>query len=414
MTVVAVELWGRRVGALSDESGLPAFEYDPEWLASGPSISPVHLPLERGVFSFPDLARQPGFVGMPGVFADSLPDRFGNRVIRAYLESRGQTADGVSPADKLLYVGRRGMGALEYEPAIPLHDDERHVGVELAVLVDQARQVIHGNLTTRIPDIMEAACSAGGMRAKALIAWNRQSNEVIANQTNLPPGFTPWIVKFDGMDEQGRPQHWTRMEFAYNEMARAAGVQIAESELLPHGEFAHFATRRFDRDQGRKIHLHSLCGVQHADFNQPRSWSYEMYLRTCLRLGLSMSELAEAYRRMVFNVVARNQDDHTKNLAFLLDEDAEGWRLAPAFDVTYAHGTNLTAAHQMSVRGMYEEIGRRELDGVADLFGIKRHREIISQVTQAVARWPEFADRAGLASTIAERIGADHLLLPSG
>ena len=411
MTVVAVDLWGRRVGAVSDESGLPAFEYDPDWRASGCSISPFHLPLERGVFSFPELRRQEGFLGMPGVFADSLPDRFGNRVIRAHLASQGLADSDITPAEKLLYVGARGMGALEYQPAIALHDSTEHIGLELGALVAQARQVIQGHVTSRIPDIMAAASSAGGVRAKALVGWRPGNDEIVAHAPDLPAGFQHWIIKFDGMHEDGGPQHWTRLEFAYNEMARAAGVGVAQSTLLADGELAHFMSRRFDRESGCRIHLHSLCGMRHADYNEPRSWSYELYFRTCLGLGLGMDELSEAFRRMVFNVVARNQDDHSKNVAFLKDDIESDWRLAPAFDVTYAHGTGWTLAHQMSVNGKFDAIGREDLDAVAELYGIRRHGEIIDEVREAVRGWPEFAERAGLDAEVTARVRRDHVLL---
>jgi serine/threonine-protein kinase HipA len=213
------------------------------------------------------------------------------------------------------------------------------------------------------------------------------------------------------MHEDGRPQHWTRLEFAYNEMARAAGVGVAQSTLLGDGELAHFMSRRFDREGGRKIHLHSLCGMRHADYNEPRSWSYELYFRTCLGLGLGMDELCEAFRRMVFNVVARNQDDHSKNVAFLKDDIESDWRLAPAFDVTYAHGAGWTLAHQMSVNGRFDAIGREDLDAVAELYGIRRRGEIIDEVREAVRRWPEFAERAELDAEVTARVGRDHDLL---
>ena len=410
MTVVAVHLWGRRVGAISDEGGLPAFEYDPEWRATGPSISPVHLPLEPGVFSFPELRRQPGFEGMPGVFADSLPDRFGNRVIRAWLAGRGLAEHGLPPTEKLLYVGRRAMGALEYEPPRETSRLPDSDGLELARLVRQARRVVRGEAGQRLGDIMAAASSAGGMRAKALLGWNRATGELLANQPELPEGFEPWIFKFDGMGDDGRPQHWTRLEYAYFLMARAAGLDMSETVLVPDEELAHFATRRFDRAEGRKVHMHSLCGLMHADFNEPRQWSYELYLRACLKLGLGMDELAQAYRRMVFNVIARNQDDHTKNLAFLLDEGATEWRLAPAFDITYANGSGWTAQHQMSVNGKFADMERDDLDAVAELFGIKRHETIIGEVADAVSRWPEFAGEAGLPKEVTAHVAADHRL----
>jgi len=411
MTVIAVNLWGRRVGALSDEDGLPAFEYDPEWRASGHSISPIHLPLEAGVFSFPDLRRQEGFEGMPGVFADSLPDRFGNRVIRAYLERKNLSARDISPVQKLLYVGQTGMGALEYEPAENIPYIWRPLGLELSRLVNQARKVVQGDSSANIPDIMAAASSAGGMRAKALVGWNRASQEMVINSPRLPDGFEPWIIKFDGMGEDGESQYWTKLEYAYNQMAIAAGLVIAESALIPDDDLMHFASRRFDRIDGGKVHMHSLCGLQHADFNQPDVWSYEMYFRSCLKLGLGMDELEEAWRRMVFNVMARNQDDHTKNLAFLLPEPGADWKLAPAFDVTYANGAGYTRTHQMSVNGKFKNITGLDLQETAELFGIRRYREIISQVKAAVSEWQRFGSQAGLDETVIKAVAADHELL---
>ncbi len=404
MTTVAVRLWGQLVGAISDEEGLPAFEYEPQWLATGCSISPIHLPLESGVFSFPELRKQEGFEGMPGVFADSLPDRFGNRVIHAYLESKNLSSTDVGPVQKLLYVGNRGMGALEYEPAEKIPYVWRPLGLELSRLVGQARQVVQDKLPVHpheiMVDIMAAASSAGGMRAKALIGWNRNSQEMVVNSPRLPPGFDSWIIKFDGMGENGEPQHWTRLEFAYNQMALAAGLIIAESALIEDGDLVHFASLRFDREQGRKIHMHSLCGLQHADFNQPGLWSYEMYFRSCLKLGLGMDEPEQAWRRMVFNMMARNQDDHTKNLAFLLDQEGGDWRLAPAFDITYANGAGFTRNHQMSVNGKFQDINLEDLQESAELFGIRRYREIIDQVRTAVSMWPEYARNAGLTTEI--------------
>ena len=413
MTVAAVSLWGRQVGAISDADGLPAFEYHPDWLASGRSISPIHLPLEKGVFAFPELRRQEAFEGLPGVFADSLPDRFGNRVIQAWLERQSPPIASISAAEKLLYMGHRAMGALEYQPARTMQDPTPSPGLELGALVEQARQIIQGQVASRLNEIMAAASSAGGVRAKALLGWNRNTDEVIANQAELPPGFEHWIFKFDGMGDDGRPQHWCRLEYAYYLMARAAGITISESTLVRQGELAHFATRRFDRSAAGKVHAHSLCGLQHADYNQPNVWSYEMYLRSCLKLGLGMDELGEAWRRMVFNVLARNQDDHSKNFSFLLDEGAEDWRLAPAFDLTHANGAGWTRTHQLSVNGKFQGMGRDDLQAVADLFGIRRWRDILAQVHEALAKWPEFAGRAGLDGSVIESVAAEHRSFPA-
>ena len=274
---------------------------------------------------------------------------------REYQRTGGANTE-ISATEKLLYVGNRGMGALEYEPARDIRSEAQSTGLELATLVSQARSVIQGELKANIPDIMAAASSAGGMRAKALIGWNRNTNEVIANQSTMPTGFEHWILKLDGTVDDGESQHWCRLEYAYYLMAKAAGLDMSESTLIENDGLAHFATRRFDRENGRKIHMHSLCGMRHADFNQPDVWSYEMYLQTCLKLGLGMDELAQAFRRMVFNVLARNQDDHTKNLAFLLEQSSPDWKLAPAFDITYAHGGGWTKTHQMSINGKFDNL----------------------------------------------------------
>ncbi|NNE06470.1 MAG: HipA domain-containing protein, partial [Xanthomonadales bacterium] len=326
----------------------------------------------------------------------------------AWLAQQSPAINEISATEKLLYVGQRGMGALEYQPARDISPAVPGGGLELASLVSQARSVIRGELEARIPDIMAAASSAGGMRAKALIGWNRQSNEVVANQAKLPSGFEAWILKLDGTGDEGKPQHWCRLEYAYHLMAQAAGLQMSESTLIRHDGLAHFATRRFDRDGGRKIHMHSLCGMRHADFNQPDVWSYEMYLQTCLKLGLGMDELAQAFRRMVFNVVARNQDDHTKNLAFLLDEGSPDWRLAPAFDITYAHGAGFTRTHQMSINGKFEHIQLTDIEEVANTFGIRKWETILTEVQEVVENWPEFAHRAGLVGEMVARVGQDH------
>ncbi len=412
MTSVAVNLWGQRVGFISDEEGLPVFEYDPDWLAKGQSVSPIYLPLEAGIFSFPELRREEAFEGMPGVFADSLPDRFGNRVIRAYLSQQSPAITEISATEKLMYVGNRGMGALEYEPTKDIRPETPGQGLELATLVSQARSVIQGELNAKIPDIMAAASSAGGMRAKALIGWNRNTDEVIANQSKLPASFEHWILKLDGTGDGtgdgGESQHWCRLEYAYYLMAKAAGLDMSDSTLIENDGLTHFATRRFDRENGKKIHMHSLCGMRHADFNQPNVWSYEMYLQTCLKLGLGMDELAQAFRRMVFNVVARNQDDHTKNLAFLLEKGSQDWQLAPAFDITYAHGAGFTRMHQMSINGKFDDFTIADLHEVASTFGIRKWQEILAQVSEAVKEWPHFAQRAGLKPEFTQKIGRDH------
>ncbi len=392
-----VRLWGRRVGAVAElESGEVVFEYDDEFRASGLEISPVRLPLStRGPQLFPDLARSEAFLGLPGVLADALPDRFGNAVIRAYFESHGRPDAALSPVQRLLYIGGRAMGALEFHPPVETPTPPEREALEVAELVKAARHVIEGRTDVAVPEIMRVGSSAGGARPKAVILWNRKTDEVRSAFATPRPGDEHWIIKFDGVGEvdapDPHPRPYNRIEHAYSRMAAAAGLEVAETRLLEERRLAHFMTRRFDRVGERRLHLHSVGGMEHVDFNQPGAYSYEQYLRLVLALGLGYPALEEAFRRACFNVVAVNQDDHVKNLAFLMDEDGR-WMLAPAFDLTFARGAGFTRRHQMSFAGMRENFAPADLVGVAERFGIRGDgREILDRIGEAVSRWPKWA-----------------------
>jgi serine/threonine-protein kinase HipA len=403
VAVAHIYLWTHLVGAVAEQDdGTVVFEYDPAFRRTGLGISPIKLPLSlAGPVSFPELVRVQAFAGLPGVLADSLPDRFGNTIISKYFAEQGQPDRGFSPVQKLLYIGRRAMGALEFRPAIRVGSTvaEREP-LEIAQLVNQARQLIEGRVEAVVPEIMRIGASAGGARAKALVLWNRKTNEVRSAFAKPHANDEHWLIKFDGVGEldapDPNPQPYNRIEYAYSNMARDAGIDMPETRLIEERRLGHFMVRRFDRDGASRLHLHSLGGLQHVDYNQPGAFSYEQYLRTVLDLGLAYPALEEAYRRMVFNLAAVNQDDHVKNFSFLMDETGK-WRLAPAYDVTYASGHGFTRYHQMTLAGKNTGFTRQDLLSTGAKFGIKHDgARIIEKVTNALAHWRRYASEAGI------------------
>ena len=399
-----VLLWGRRVGAVAvTEDAQIVFEYDPEFRRTGLEISPRQLPLStEGPQTFPGLAKLEAFEGLPGVLADSLPDRFGNAIIEKFFAERGRGGERLGPVQKLLYVGSRAMGALEYQPAekIPrkYREDE---ALEVAGLVAAARRVVEGDTEVAIPEIMRLGSSAGGARAKAIILWNPGSEKVRSAFAPRRAGDEEWLIKFDGVGEIGNPnpepQVFNRIEHAYSRLAREAGIDMAETRLMEERDFAHFMTRRFDRtESGGRLHLHTLGGMEHIDYNVPRLYSYEQYFRLVLALGLGYPALEEAYRRACFNLLAVNQDDHVKNFSFLMDDHGR-WRLSPAYDLTFVRGRFFTQDHQMTFAGKRNDFTSSDLVAIGARFDLKRDgRDIVDEVTEALQRWPEFAGAVGV------------------
>lgn len=417
-----VNLWGHRAGAVSwHPDGYGVFEYDPDFIQHGLDLSPIQMPIDSGgrIFSFPGLNRET-YKGLPGLLADSLPDKFGNAIIDAWLARQGRTPGDFSPIERLCYTGNRGMGALEFEPSV----DGRFLEsapVEIAELVELAQSVTHrqeglashfggDDSAGALGDILRVGTSAGGARAKAVIAMNG-SGDVRSGQVPAPEGYDYWLLKFDGVDdiELGASQGFGRIEYAYYRMAQAAGIDMMESRLLEENGRAHFMTQRFDRIDGEKRHMLSLCGIAHLDFNMAGAHSYEQAFAVMRELRLPKSEAIQQYRRMVFNVLARNQDDHTKNIAFLMNRDGD-WQLSPAFDLTYAHnpGGQWTNRHQMSLNGKRDHFGLEDLVAVGESISIKKPQDIVAEVAAAVARWPEFAGRAGVREDFVREIAANH------
>jgi len=428
-----VRCWNHLVGALvyDPNTKISTFEYAPEWINRGVELAPIHLPLSKQKFQFPHLSTET-YKGLPAVFADTLPDDFGNAVINAWLARNGRDVHSFSALERLLYTGNRGMGALDFMPAIS-GAETKNEQLELNSLVGMAQQIIdqRSNLITDVTAeeannaemsaLFQVGTSAGGARAKALIAINKDRTQLRSGQTDAPAGFEHYLLKFDGVEEHkinsevfGDPKGLGRMEYAYYLMAIDAGVAMSHSELLMDGERAHFMTQRFDRIGNKKCHMISLCALDHADYKTPGSYSYEQLLAVARQLRLPRQDAIEIFRRMVFNVIARNHDDHTKNTAFLLTDMNSAWKLAPAFDIAYSYKKDSpwVNAHQMSLNGKRDGFSREDLMAVAGLIGNfnKQAEQIIDQVIQVVSDWQNYADKTGVFEPLMNEIQLNHRL----
>ena len=423
-----VKLWGDTVGAVSwlDDRAYGIFEYDREFLKKGLDISPIHMSLKDArqgdaKFSFPSLNKDT-FLGLPGMLADALPDKFGNSIIDSWLSRNGRDSSRFSPIERLCYTGKRGMGALEFSPTIiDKYDDS--VSVEVSKLVELAQEIMseHKGLDVRlggtesdnadaIMDILRVGTSAGGARPKAVIAMNEKGN-VMSGQAEVPKEYDYWLLKFDGVTdlELGEPIGYGRIEYAYYFMAKAAGINMTECKLLEENGRAHFMTKRFDRVNGRKQHMQSLCGLAHYDFNRAGAYSYEQAFAVMRKLRLSKVDASEQYRRMLFNIIARDMDDHTKNISFLMGSDGK-WKLSPVYDVIYSHNPagKWTNQHQMSVNGKRDHFTKEELINAGELISLSRPEKIINDVITAVDKWQEYAKDAGLKKETIREISKHH------
>ncbi|OEU77395.1 MAG: toxin HipA [Desulfuromonadales bacterium C00003093] len=434
INIAYVKIWGQVVGAVSWQGsardGYATFEYDPVFLRGALDLSPIHMPLDNTgiLYEFRTRSHDPDldtFKGLPGLLADSLPDKFGNRIIDAWLARQGRDASSFTPVERLCYTGRRGMGALEYSPSLNSSLDAT-TPVEISQLVSLAQKIIskQNDLSVSIAEadqgtdalleILRVGTSAGGARAKAVVAMNKDGH-ILSGQATVPEGYDHWLLKFDGAGdlELGKTEGYGRIEYAYSLMARNAGIEMARCRLLEEGDRAHFMTKRFDRTAGRKIHLQSLCGIAHFDYNQSGVYGYEQAFAVMRKLGLSKPEAVQQFRRMVFNVVARNQDDHTKNIAFLMDQTGR-WSLSPAFDVTYSHnpGGEWTNTHQMTINGKRDGFVSADFDQVGKSIGIKKPLDIVEEIIEVVSHWPAFAKDAGVDDQATRSIGSFHRLNP--
>ena len=427
MKVAEVRLWGRRIGAVSspDDGGTAAFQYDRQFAASGIQVSPLVMPLRESPYRFPNL-NPDSFYGLPGLLADSLPDKYGQALIDAWLAGQGRTPGSFVPIERLCYIGRRGVGALEFRPAegpaaAPNHDLRIDALVQLAseVLSDRAQlsaSLADGRRRQAMRDILQVGTSAGGARAKALIAYNPETGQVRSGQLDLDPGFGHWLLKLDGVkgnkdrDVLADPQGYGMVEYAYSLMAGDAGVHMTACRLLPEGGRWHFMTRRFDRtDTGGRLHVQTLGALAHLDYRQPDVHSYEQAFHAMRQLGLDRDDTEQMFRRMVFNIVARNQDDHLKNLSFIMDQ-AGGWKLAPAYDVTWSYNPSgpWTSRHQMSVNGKREGFTIADFEAIARVASLPRGlvKVVLEQVIDVVSRWPKYAERVNVPEQLADNVAA--------
>ena len=416
MSRAIVNLWGRKIGAVlwDEDRDVGIFEYTPEFSRSGIEVAPLTMPLRSGVYDFPALNHDT-FKGLPGMLADSLPDKFGNALINRWLAEQGRTTDSFDPVERLCYTGRRGMGALQFEPST---GERREQGgpVDIAPLVELANRV----LATReeltgvlqgdddhhaLQEILRVGTSAGGARAKAVLAWNEETGQFHSGQLTAGPGYTQWLVKFDGVSgnadkELADPMGFGRLEYACYLLAKEAGVAMARSRLHEEGGRAHFMTQRFDRTaDGKKLHMQSLCAMRHFDFNQAKAYSYEQAIETIRMLGLGREAIREQVRRALLNVFIRNQDDHTKNIAFLMDSSGH-WSLSPAYDVVYAYNPDgdWTNEHQMSLASKTDGFDLDDLLAFGKFADLKVHetKSIISDILSAISKWHELSLQAGV------------------
>lgn len=422
--VAEVWMWGQFVGAVkwNERNQLGSFQYDSSFVKNGFDISPIKMPISAGsrVYRFPELRMQKGaefdtFKGLPGLLADTLPDKFGSRILNEWLTLSGRNPNSVNPIERLCYIGDRGMGALEFQPAqssFQLDSTE----LEVDGLVNAARKVLSEKATLNtewdykqkaIVDILKVGTSAGGARPKAIVAISRDSKIIMSGHTLVPDGFEHWLLKLDGVSgvQVGDSFGWGRVEYAYYLMAKKCGINISESKLIEENGRAHFMTKRFDRVANQKIHMQTFCAMNHFDFNEMNAFSYEQLFQTMRQLKLTYSDAEEMFKRMVFNVVATNYDDHTKNFSFLMDQSGI-WKLSPAYDICYSYNpdNHWVSKQTLSINGKRESIQLADLLTIAKFANIKQPLQIIKEVNDAVMNWHDFASVAGVNEDLALKI----------
>jgi len=428
MTLAEIKLWGKTIGAVSwnDDTELAHFEYAGDFIQSGIEVAPLTMPLSNRIYSFPALARET-FHGLPGLLADSLPDDFGNALINVWLTNQGRSPNSFNPVERLCYTGTRGMGALEYLPTQGPNTNQSE-SVDIEALVDLASQILTKRNTldgsfspelreSALQSILSVGTSAGGARAKAIIAWNPDTNEVRSGQLTNSKDFSYWLLKFDGVagnrdKELDDPAGYGLIEYAYYKMATTANIKMKPSRLLKENNRNHFMTQRFDRTEtGQKIHMQSLCAMEHFDFKRAGAHSYEQALHTVRKLGMPMVTIEELFRRMTFNIIGRNQDDHVKNIAFLMDKSGT-WSLSPAFDVTYSYNPlgDWTNKHQMSLNGKRDNFSIDDFKTCAKNISMKRGKaeEIVHEVQSVILQWKNFACEAGIPENVITDIAKTH------
>jgi serine/threonine-protein kinase HipA len=416
-----IYIWGEHAGAVAwnEETRISAFEYSKDFVSRQWDLAPIKMPLNpsKRIYSFPELRRIDAFRGLPGLLSDTLPDRYGNRLINAWLAQQGRPENSFNPVELLCFIGTRGMGALEFEPVL-FKSNKRASNIELESLITITQKMLNiregfktdltKNDEAAMMEILRIGTSAGGARPKAIIAYNEKTKEVKSGQTTAPAGFSHWLIKLDGVsdDQFGKTTGYGRVEMAYYNMAKACGIEMMESRIHEENGRAHFMTRRFDREgNDEKHHVQTLCAMQHYDYNDTLSYSYEQLFQTMRILRLSYPQAEQLYRRMVFNVLARNCDDHAKNFAFRLKKNQE-WELSPAYDLCHAYrpGSEWVSQHALSINGKRNDIDRADLLSIAKSMNIKKADSIISEIDMTVSKWPEFAEEVKVNSVLRDKI----------
>ncbi|EPS0982131.1 type II toxin-antitoxin system HipA family toxin [Vibrio vulnificus] len=428
MEVITITYQGDLVGAVSfdTEKGLGSFEYDPSFVKKGVELSPIKMPLSNRIYRFPELDFNT-FKGLPGLIADSLPDDFGNAVLNAWVASQGRSPSDITPLQRLQYTGKRGMGALEYAPATKLRSLNASQQVEIQSLVSIAQEILdsRGNFEVELKQngqddreammsLLSVGMSAGGARPKAVLAFNEDFTQVRSGQTNVPSGFTHYLMKFDGVSEHnknqetfGDPLGYGAMEFVYHLMANKSGVDMMPCRLLHEGNRRHFITQRFDRIKNSKVHVQTLNGLAHIDYKKPGSFSYAELFGIARQLKLSAVDAEQLFKRMTFNIIARNHDDHSKNFAFMLKKDR--WSLAPAYDLAYSYkpGSKWVNSHWMSLNGKRDNFTRSDfysLEKLSPIFNKRKIDDIIDTTIEHVSTWRQLAEEWDVPKTLIDEI----------
>jgi serine/threonine-protein kinase HipA len=429
ITTAFVKIWGETIGAVAwnAQTGVASFEYEPKFINTKIDLAPLKIPISNSnnrIFSFPELRDVKTFKGLPGLLADVLPDDYGNQLINSWLAQNGRPENSMNPVELLCFIGTRGMGALEFEPS-QLTVNKKAFDIEIDNLISLSQKMLskregfETNLSEKdqnaMLDILKIGTSAGGARPKAIIAYNEQTGQVKSGQTLAPKGFEHWLIKLDTVSDVqfGESTGYGRIEMAYYLMATACGIEMMESRLMEENGRAHFMTKRFDREGGaEKHHIQTLCAMQHYDFSQITSFSYEQLFQTMRLLRLPYPQAEQLFRRMVFNVIARNCDDHTKNFAFRLKKEGS-WELAPAYDICFAYrpDSDWVSQHNLSINGKRKAITKEDLLSLAKRMNIKKANTIIEQISITVANWYQYAEKANVEENLKHKIGSYHLLM---
>lgn len=424
--VAEVKIWGELAGAVrwDIDQQLGTFQYHDKFLAKGYELSPIKMPIRNGnrIYNFPELRKAKDedistFKGLPGLLADALPDKYGNQLINIWLAQNGRPPNSMNPVEQLCFIGSRGMGALEFEPT-QLTAGNQIFTIEIKSLVEMVQKLLskredfEANLKEdeqkAMSETLIIGTSAGGVRPKAVIAYDKKTREVRSGQTKAPKGFDHWLIKLDGVSDAqfGSSHGYGRVEYAYHLMAKDCGIQMMECALLEENGRAHFMTKRFDREgQNTKHHIQTLCGIQHYDYNNIYGYSYEQLFQTMRMLKLTYPEAEQMFRRMVFNVMATNYDDHTKNFSFRLQRNGK-WELSPAYDVCYSYDPNnvWVSQHTLSINGKHRNIDKSDLIKIAVTNNIKGAEKIIKQIKETVCNWNHYTKKVNVSSKLSESI----------